>query len=135
MLKLRGLLVLRIPVPPFRDEGSFKWVMDPIASERCLLDATWYADGSLTGGKSRDLRTTGFGLVVVAPSSELLGYGFGASPSRVDTAAAAEVWAIQTANMLSPTLPKIKTDCLSIITFAAAGTLAVTSHGKVLARI
>ena len=41
----------------------------------------------------------------------------------------------QTANMLSPTLPKIKTDCLSIITSAAAGSIAVTAHGKMLARI
>ena len=92
-------------------------------------------DGSMLGGSCKHLRSTGFGLVVVAPDGELLGYGYGTPPTRVSTAAAAELWAIQVAMSLSPTLPFIKTDCFSILTSARAGNTAVTAYNKPLARI
>jgi len=92
MLTQRGLLTLRIPSLPFRPEGTFKWVLDPIATQRDLTNATWYTDGSMLGGAWSQLRATGFGLVVVYQSGELIGYGFGAPPTRIATAAAAELW-------------------------------------------
>ena len=63
----------------------------------------------MLGGSWKQLRASGFGLVVVATNGELIGYGFGTPPTRVTTAAAAELWAIQVAMLLSPTLPNIKT--------------------------
>ena len=118
ILKLRGFMALHIPAAPFRSTCTFKWVRDPIAAQRDLTRATWYTDGSMLGGSCRQLRATGFGLVVVAEDGELLGYGFGTPPTRIATAAAAELWAIQVAMSLSPSLPRIKTDCLSILTSA-----------------
>ena len=108
---------------------------DPIATQCDLSRATWYTDGSMMGGVWRQLRVTGFGLVVVSQEGELLGYGFGAPPSRITTAAGAELWAIHIALAMCPMLPKIKTDCLSILTSASAGNAAVTGHNKMLARV
>jgi len=135
LLKHRGILALRIPSQTYRRDGSFKWVLDPFATQRDLTAATWYTDGSMLGGAWTQLRATGFGLVVVDSSGELVGYGFGAPPSRINTAAAAELWAIHIAMSLSPFPPRIKTDCMSILTSASAGTATVTAHNKVLARV
>ena len=133
--KLRGILTVQIPLLPHREQGTFKWVRNPITTERDLDNATWYTDGSMAGGIWRQLRTTGFGLVVVSEQGELLGYGSGSPPSRVSTAACAELWAILVALSMRPALPRIKTDCLSILTSARAGNAAVTGHHKMLARI
>ena len=107
ILKHRGLLALYVPLLPYRGMGTFKWIRDPIATQRDLSHATWYTDGSMMGGVWRQLRVTGFGLVVVSQEGELLGYGFGAPPSRIITAAGAELWAIHIALAMCPMLPTI----------------------------
>ncbi len=74
-------------------------------------------------GKWIALRCIGFGMVVVVgQSGALLGYGYGSPPSRITTAAAAELWAIDFVLVLNPSTPLIKTDCMSIITAARRGT-------------
>ena len=108
MLKLRGVLMVNVPRLPTREHGSFKWVLDPVAAQRDLSNATWYTDGSMTGGPWRQLRATGFGIVVVSESGELLGYGFGAPPSRITTAAGAELWAVHIAIAMCPMPPSSK---------------------------
>ena len=40
VLKLCGFMALHIPVAPFRNTGTSKWVCDPIAAQRDLTTAT-----------------------------------------------------------------------------------------------
>ena len=65
---------------PFRELGIFKWIRDPIATQRDLSRATWYTDGSMMGGVWRQMRVTDFGLVVGSDEGELLGYDLAPRP-------------------------------------------------------
>ena len=100
-----------------------------------MATATWYTDGSMLLGRWAPLRCTGFGVVVVALSGALIGFGFGTPPNRITTAAAAELWAIDFVLGINPTPPKIKTDCMSIIAAARTGTKMVTDASRPLARL
>jgi hypothetical protein len=80
-------------------------------------------------------RATGFGVVVVSAKGKLIGYGFGSPPSRIATAAAAELWAIDFVIGVNAFPPKMKTDCMSILSAARAGTAAVTAASRPLARL
>ena len=106
-------------------------MVDPTANGRDTLAATWYTDSSMIGGRCTALRAMGFAIVVVARSGELLGYGFGEPPSRIATAAAAQLWAIQTVLALCPCTPQIKADCLPILTTAAVGTAQATLYKNI----
>ena len=86
-------------------------------------------------GKWTQLRCTGFGVVVVSQSGALLGYGFGTPPSRITTAAAADLWAVDFVLAMNPCAPMINTDCMSIITAARRGTQSVTDASRPLARL
>ena len=97
-----------------------------------LEGATWYTDGSLICGQWTALKCTGFGVVVVAANGRLIGYGFGAAPSRIATAAAAELWAIDHVLAMNPTAPLMKTDRMSILTAARSGAASVTAASKPL---
>ena len=133
LLKTRGLCTVRLPAPALRTTGTFTWLLDPLA--RANLDgATWYCDGSLVLGRWAPFRTTGFGIAVVAADGELIGFGYGTPPSRVYTAAAAELWAISVILNINPFPPKIKTDCMSVISAAKAGTASATDGSRQLAR-
>jgi hypothetical protein len=100
-----------------------------------LEDATWYCDGSLLHGKWKAFRTTGFGIVVVAKSESLLGFGKGVPPHWCRTAAAAEAWALQVIVSLCPFPPEMRTDCLSLLSTAAHGTAEAVQAKKQLARV
>jgi len=134
LFKTRGLCTVRLPAPPVRKHGSFSWLVDPLASNS-IEEATWYCDGSLVLGKWAPLRTTGFGIAVVASDGELIGFGYGTPPSRIYTAAAAELWAIAAIIDMCPFPPKMKTDCLSLISAAKAGTVSATDGSRQLARM
>ena len=85
-------------------------------------------------GTCKPYRATGFGVVVVFRGGELLGFGFGTSPSHIASAAAAELWALRFVLSLNPFPPKVKTYCQSIISAARRGTSAVTHHSRQHAR-
>ena len=97
--------------------------------------ATWYTDGSLVHGQWKPLRCTGFGIVVVASDGKLLGYGYGTPPTRIATAAAAELWAIDFVLAMRPSPPRMKADCMSILSAARGGSHAATSAARPLARL
>ena len=71
LLKTRGLLILKVPKPAPRHEGTFKWILHPTAAHDDLQDATWYCDGSLMHGTCKPYRATGFGVVVVSRDGDL----------------------------------------------------------------
>jgi len=137
LLKTRGLATVRVPAQSARNHGTFTWHVDPFAHHDNdeIDNATWYTDGSLLCGKWAALRCTGFGIVVVAASGKLLGYGSGTPPTRIATAAAAELWASDCVLKMCPTPPRMKTDCMSILTAANAGVASTTSAARPLARI
>jgi hypothetical protein len=130
-----ALLAVRVPAVPFAQEGEFRWLKPLDQDDHRIDDATWYCDGSMLNGKWSELRVTGFGIAVVSSEGDLLAHGVGWPPSWCATAAAAEVWAVQVVLAQCPFPPKIRTDCMSILTTAMAGTKAATHHSRPLARV
>jgi hypothetical protein len=114
-------------------EGDFLWMVDPM-DHPLAAEATWYFDGSMMQNKWAQFRTTGFAVVVVHDGT-LIGYGMGSPPHWCPTAAAAEAWALATIVQLSPTLPKMKTDCMSLLRTAEGGSVNATQGKRPLARI
>ena len=137
LIRNRGVGVIRLPAPKIRVHGTFRWLRDPTENTTTeeLSSATWYTDGSLVCGQWKALRSTGFGVVVVAADGKLLGYGYGTPPSRIAIAAAAELWAIDFVLAMCPSPPRMKTDCMSILTAARGGSLNATSAARPLARL
>ena len=133
LLATRGMLVLRLPAPPLQGDGRFGWLHDP--GNNVPDDARWYFDGSLLNGEWKTFRSTGFGIVVTSTDGELLGYGNGVPPHWCMTAASAEAWALRTVLEVTPFPPKMRTDCLSLLTTARAGKAKATDPRKRLARI
>ena len=113
-------------------EGWFEWCIDP--SDR-TDDHQWYIDGSAINPRWRSLTTTGFGIVVVNGYGELIGYGRGAPPEWVRTAAASEAWALLVALNMSPLLTRVATDCKGLVNTASRGKSRATSAKHPLARI
>jgi hypothetical protein len=73
--------------------------------------------------------------VVVAPGRSLAAYGLGVPPGWCRTAAAAEAWALHVALMQSAFPPKLRTDCMSLLTTARGGAAQATEARRPLARI
>ena len=92
ILKSNGLLALKVPARKARRGDSFTWSAGPPDVTRG--DCKWYIDGSMINGRWNLLATAGFGIVVVADDGELLASGWGIPPSWVDSASAAEAWAL-----------------------------------------
>ena len=134
ILKLRGLLVLRLQPSTFSAEGDFRWITDPHSNPEASK-AIWYFDGSMLFGRCRLLRSTGFGIAVVSELGSLLGYGLGWPPSWCTTAAAAEAWALSVVLVQCPFPPQMRTDCLALLTTAQMGTHKALHHSRPLARI
>ena len=133
LLATRGMLVLRLPAPPLQGDGRFGWLLDPGCNVRD--DSRWDFDGSLINGSWKSFRSTGFGIVVASTDGELLGCGNGVRPHWCMTAASTEAWALRTVLEVTPFPPKMRTDCLSLLTTARAGKAKATDPRKKLARI
>ena len=135
LLRTRALFVAKLPAPTPREDGDFHWVVDPTAKLGAHTETIWYCDGSLVQGRWLPFRAAGFGVVVVTPCGQLLGFGFGSPPSQFATAASAELWAVSFALASTPFAHIIKTDCKSILISARAGKDRVAHHSRPLARI
>jgi len=134
ILDERALLALRIPTTPADDVGKFKWIVDPTIRPHAH-EGVWYFDGSMLHGRWRELRVTGMAVVVATPHGQLLGYGVGRPPTWVQTAAAAEAWALATLLRMCPSPPPLRTDCLALVLTSRGGLSAATHHSRPLARI
>ncbi len=134
-LKHHGMLVLRLPAPPISSAGSFEWLRRPDEALASGQEVCWHFDGAMLNGKWKPYRTTGFGIVVTGADGQLLAYGRGKPPHWCKTAAAAEAWALSYVLVQAPFMPSIRTDCLSLITTAAAGIQKATEPRRLLARI
>ena len=107
----------------------------PDLNDPAIDDATWYFDGAMFDGKVQLLRATGFGIAITSPEGDLLGTARGNPPQWCSTAAAAEAWALLEVLRHSTSPPKMRTDCLSLLKTAQAGTEAATAPSRQLARI
>ncbi len=72
-------------------------------------------DGSLFDEAKSFARRTGFGIVVVSASGDLIGFGSGIPPHWVVDAAGAELWAMLTVLRLNAFMPDVVTDCKGIL--------------------
>ena len=132
LLQTRALLTLRLPKPLNMSTEWFKWYVEP---PDALDDAIWYLDGSLLDGDWPDYRATGYAIVVVSASRDLLAYGNGVPPRWCRSAAAAEAWALFMAVSQCPSPPGMRTDCQALLRTAEAGTARATSASRPLARL
>ena len=135
LLQTRGLLTIRVPAPLSRQDGIFEWLIPLDQADPRSEHATWHFDGSLMDGKVVSLRVTGFGIAVTAEDGDLLAIARGAPPRWCATAAAAEAWALLEVLRQSAFPPKMRTDCLTLLTTSRQGTALATSLGRPLARI
>ena len=129
------MLVLMLPAPPINISGSFEWPKQPDGAPALGREVCWHFDGSMLNGRWKPYRSTGFGLVVTAADGQLLAYGRGQPLHSCKTAAAAEAWALRSVVAQAPFVPNIRTDCLSLITIAAAGIHKATGPRRLLARL
>jgi len=135
LLQTRGMLVLKLPARTQYQHGKFKWLLEPSQDDPRCDTAVWYFDGSMLNGRWKELRATGFGVVVTSTDGDLLGFGQGLPPSWCTTAASAEAWALHIVLTCCPFPPQMRTDCLSLLRVAEEGTRKAVDATKQLARI
>ena len=133
LLLTRGLLAVRVIVPNPHGADSFHWIRSP--QDDIPLDAKWYIDGSMFDASRGFAKRTGFGVVVISVTGDLLAYGNGIPPNWIQDAAGAEAWAFASILRLCPFLPDTTTDCLNIVQAVTGGCAAATSASSPLARI
>ena len=86
-----------------------------------------YIDGSVYEGMRTFAKHTGFAVVVASCSGDLIAYGNGIPPQRVQDAAGAEAWAFVVVLRDNPVVPDTTTDCLGILTAIRAGKAVATA--------
>ena len=131
-LRNTGLLAIKVPNLEPLQKDTFRWLSEPPGVTR--NDLTWVIDGSAMNARWSTLATFGFAIVVIADNGSLVAWGSGVPPSWIDSAAGAEAWALHTAVLHSPWIPRVLTDCLGLIKTAEQGTPAATGSSRQLAR-
>ena len=132
LLKSTGLLTIKVPKLEPLEKDTFRWYSN--APDVTRSDLTWVLDGSALNSKWHTLATYGFGIVVISNVGDLVAWGGGRPPAWVDSASAAEAWALATATSLSPWEPRIITDCVGLLRTAELGEKAATKGSRQLAR-
>jgi len=128
-----GLFALRAKFTRQRPAGWFRWLRRPHGDFPDT--AKWYVDGSLMDGPSRLMAVTGYAIVVVAADGALLGCAYGAPPSWITTAGAAEAYAFYKVLSLNPFMPQVITDCLGVLRTLQQGKVVATAANRVNARL
>ena len=118
-----------------KQDGEFRWLLQPDFSSPEVGNATWYFDGSMLNGKWLPLRATGFGIAVVSSSGQLLACGRGTPPHWCATAAAAEAWSLLQVLSMLPFPPSMRTDCMALLHTIRGSPAAAGAASKQLARI
>ncbi len=134
LLRTRGLLAVRVMVPPPVACDTFRWILAP--PETAWSEKwKWFIDGSMLDEPRRFARRTGYAVAVVDEYGHLVAYGCGRPPAWISTAAGAEAWAYCVILQLAPAPPQTITDCLEVRNTLEAGVQAATAGRKRLARV
>ena len=133
LLRTRGLLAITVRRPEQQQETGIQWYTEPPDATRS--DLCWYTDGSMMFGPVWELHRTGCAIVAVSTSGELVAFGNAVPAPWVRTAAAAELWAVMLVLAYTIQPPRIVTDCLSILTAAAAGLALAAGPDRPLAQL
>jgi hypothetical protein len=134
LLRTRGLLALKVVVPPAVRHDTFEWLRAP-PPDGDSGTWVWYIDGSLVDEPRRFARRTGFAIVVLGEHGELVAFGFGRPPTWAMTAAAAEAWAYYKVVADNPSPPTTVTDCLEVLKTLTGGWQAASGGKMRLARV
>ena len=129
----RGLFFALLPAPRPHD-GWFEWRLEP-AHNIELSECHWYSDGSRLDPTMSLFGACGFALVALTAQGTLVGIAYGVPPSWCRSAAGAEAWALLTILRICQVVPVIFTDCMGLLTTAAAGEQAIVAADRPLARI
>jgi len=132
-LQNRGVLALQLVLPVPDDDGWLRWIMG--SPDQLPHDARWYIDGSFIDGPSAYTGRTGFGVVALSSSDEVLAMGFGVPPAWIKNAAGAEGWALHVVLRATAAPPTVTTDCLGLVEQLARGFCDATSARRPLARL
>jgi hypothetical protein len=133
LLNEHGLLTVAVPKKPWRKYDTFQWISEP--PDQCRGDLVWYVDGSGYNTRWTQLATFGFAIVVVSGAGDLVAWALGVPPQWASSVADAEAWAVVTILGFAPAVPKIVTDCMSILQVARAGQKKANSAAMPLARV
>jgi len=133
LLLTKGLMALKVEVPPPSEDGWFKWLM-PLDKYECR-DLRWFIDGSALDGPHQLTTRLGFAIVVTSFEGQLVAYAFGCPPAWVRDAPGAEAWALLMVAESNAQLPHVVTDCLGLVNTAAAGRSNATTAQRPQARI
>ena len=133
LLVTRGLLAIKVVVPPAVCGASFTWLHEPPEAEGS--DWRWYIDGSLMDEPRRFARRTGFAVVVGSGNGQLVGLGSGRPPLWIQIAAGAEAWAFFIDARMTPSLPSLVIECLEVCNTLATGRGVATGPDRRLARV
>ena len=90
---------------------------------------------SSTAGMFRCASLDSASPAITAENGDLLAIAWGALPRWCATAAAAEAWALLEVLRQSAFAPRMRTDCLTLLTTSRQGTAIATGPGRPLARI
>ena len=131
IMRTRGLLAATVRHSEPTNEW-FQWLRKPPPT----LDGseTWYTDGSALDTRLPELGAAGFAVVVVARDKSIVAFGHGCPPPLYLSAAAAEAFALDFAINACGYVPKVVTDCRSLLDVIGAGIQPATCHGSPLAR-
>ena len=132
LLEDHGMLLLRVPARPLVKYDSFQWLSQPPPDE--VDGLSWYIDGSAQNPKWEQIATYGFGIVVVNANGDLVAWGYGIPPEWITSAADAEAWALKTAVGDNVCVPKIVTDCKSLLAISRRGASRACTASMPLAR-
>ena len=116
LLRTQGLVCIKIPRHKRYPNGVCNWLTAALDVTR--NDLSWYTDGSCSDPTCHEIAKLGFGIVVIGDEGSLVAYGAGITPSHVADSGMAELSAVWTAIEMSPTVPRIITDCLGILNTA-----------------
>ena len=133
LITARGLLVVKVGVPPRPTGDTFHWLLPPL--DIMPPDARWIIDGSLYDEARYIARRTGFGVAVVTTAGDLLACGFGIPPDWVHDVAGAEASAYFVVTREALTLPAVVTDCLGVLEGLRVGAASATDPRRRLARV
>ena len=114
-------------VPPARERGSFRWVLQPVDGR---VTGTIYTDGSMVDGPpylDGICRRLAWAFVALDRHGMVTASAHGAPSAWVESIYGAELWALMMAALHATCGSALRTDCLSVLQVFRSGPSAANS--------